>query len=275
MALARETFEYLPGLFLDVTRPTGPEPMPALVWLHGGAWRLGDRTWLPNHWDRLAQSGFVMVSVDYTLSGDAPFPRPLLDVRAAIDWLRTHADQQGIDPAAIGLWGSSAGGHLAALAALTGGSVQAVVDGYGPANLRAPDQDNPPTAALLGGCPDLARSASPALCDASHAPPFLILHGTADDLVPPSQSVALYDSLAAAERDVTLYLVEGFGHGFLNQAGRDEVAPGPRLDSGRLAAEPYAPAQIRTTGTAAWPASASFELVESFFRSHLTGRERP
>jgi acetyl esterase/lipase len=270
------TVEFSPGLYLDVTRPDGATRLPAIIWLHGGAWRMGDRTWLPDFWDDFALSGFVMVSIDYTLSGDAPFPRNLHDVRTAIRWVRAHADHYGVIPDAVGLWGSSAGGHLASLVALTGGdaTVQAVVDGYGPADLLAPDQDVPPTVGLLGGSPrefpDRARAASPALHDASQAPPFLILHGTGDDLVPASQSIALYDSLARAGRDATLYLIDGFGHGFLNPAGGDELGAGPRLDSGRLAAEPGAAASIRTTGSAAeLPTSASFELIRQFFHDRL------
>lgn len=270
--------EFSPGLFLDVARPDGAARLPAIIWLHGGAWRLGDHTMHPDRWDDFASS-FVMVSVDYTLSGVAPFPRNLRDVQAAVRWVRTQADDLGVASDSIGLWGSSAGGHLAALTALTDadGCIGAVVDGYGPADLTAADQDNPPTVALLGGRPgdkpESARAASPALLDASQAPPFLILHGAADDLVPPSQSIALYDSLARAGRDATLYLIEDFGHGFFNPVGGDELGPGPRLDSGRLAAAPGAPATVHTTGSAAdLPASASYELIAQFFHDRLDER---
>ena len=276
--------EFAPGLKLDIVRPEGTDRLPAILWLHGGAWRMGDRTWRPDFARYFAASGFVMVSLDYTLSGVATFPQPLLDVRAGIRWVREHADEYGIRADALGIWGSSAGGHLAALAGLLGSvptlggetisateaSVQAVVDGYGAGDLLAPDADNPPTHGLLGGLPadrvKLATQASPARqVVASDVPPFLILHGAADDLVPATQSVALYDALAAGGADATLYLIEGFGHGFLNPAGLDEVAPGPKLDSGRLEAEPTAGAELRTTSGRDWPASASFEVIERFF----------
>lgn len=284
--------EFAPGLRLDVVRPASGDRLPAIVWLHGGAWRMGDRTWRPDFSRYFAASGFVMVSLDYTLSGVATFPQPLLDVRAGIRWVREHADEFGILPDAIGIWGSSAGGHLAALAGLLGAvptlagetisqtdaSVQAVVDGYGAADLLTPDQDNPPTQGLLGGSPadrvELATQASPAhQAVTSGVPPFLILHGAADDLVPVTQSIALYETLAAGEADATLYLIEGFGHGFLNPAGLDEVAPGPKLDSGRLEAEPTAAAEVRSTSEREWPASASFDLIGRFFADTLVPRD--
>ena len=285
--------EFAPGLLLDIVRPASDVVLPAIIWLHGGAWRMGDRTWRPDFVRHFAASGFVMVSIDYTLSGDAIFPQPLFDVRAGIRWVREHAAEFGIRPDAIGLWGSSAGGHLAALAGLHGGvavldgevpvatsaAVQAVMDGYGAADLLAPDQDNPPTAGLLGGAPsdriELATQASPARTPVNDAPPFLIMHGAADDLVPASQSVALYEALAAAGADATLYLIDGFGHGFLNPAGLDEVAPGPRLDSGRLETEPDAAAELRSTHDRGWPAAASFAAIEQFFLDALDAPAAP
>lgn len=279
--------EFAPGLRLDIVRPQAPGRLPAIIWLHGGAWRMGDRTWRPDLERSFAASGFVMVSIDYTLSGTAPFPQPLFDVRAAIRWVRANADDYGIRPDAIGLWGSSAGGHLAALAGLLGSvptldgeepspidaGVQAVMDGYGAGDLLAADQDNPPTHGLLGGTPaertDLAIRASPARQPVSDAPPFLIMHGAADPLVPASQSIALYDALAAGGADATLYLIEGFGHGFLNPAGVNEVPGGPQLDSGRLEAEPTARAEVRTTRHREAAASASFTVIEQFFAATL------
>lgn len=285
--IAHLGIEFAPGLFLDIVRPAAPGRLPAIIWLHGGAWRMGDRSWRPDLERFFATSGFVMVSIDYTLSGDAPFPRPLFDVRAAIRWVRAHADDYGIQPDAIGLWGSSAGGHLAALAGVlgtvptldgeqpnpVGADVQAVMDGYGAADLLAPDQENPPTAGLLGGAPteqtELAIRASPARQSVSGAPPFLIMHGAADPLVPAGQSVALYDALVAGGADATLYLIEGFGHGFLNPAGVNEVPGGPPLDSGRLEAEPGAAAEVRSTGRWEPAASASFTVIERFFAATL------
>ncbi|MCX7520768.1 alpha/beta hydrolase [Microbacterium sp. STN6] len=285
--------EYAPGLLLDIVRPDVDGPLPVIIWLHGGAWRMGDRTGAP-HLDRhFAADGFAMVSIDYRLSGEARFPAPLHDVRRAVRWVRAHASDLGFDADRIGLWGSSAGGHLAALAGVTSwrqalpgetdtdvsAAVQAVVDGYGPADLTTPDQAVPPTEALLGGpvAENLAaaREASPALQVADAAPPFLIMHGTADPLMPPSQSERLFDALATRGHDATLYLIEGFGHGFFNPADTPEPGPetGITLDSGRLEAEPDAACRILhahdgTTQAAAGP-PASLDVIRDFFSKAL------
>ena len=94
--------EFAPGLFLDIVRPASDTVLPAIIWLHGGAWRMGDRTWRPDFARYFAALGFVMVSLDYTLSGDAVFPQQLCDVRAGIRWVREHAAEFGIQSDAIG-----------------------------------------------------------------------------------------------------------------------------------------------------------------------------
>ena len=98
-------------------QPTGSDP--AIVWLHGGGWYTGDRTLAPDLYRWFASRGFVMASIEYRLSGDALFPAQLFDVRSAVRHLRTHAAEYGIAGSVIGLWGSSSGGHLAALAGVT------------------------------------------------------------------------------------------------------------------------------------------------------------
>ncbi|MED4225911.1 alpha/beta hydrolase [Neobacillus cucumis] len=135
-------------LLLDLYLPIGAEgPVPVIVWLHGGGWRIGDRKLGPDFRVRFAEQGYAMASIEYRLSSEAIFPAQIHDVKAAIRWLRSVADEYGLDSGKIGLWGSSAGGHLAALAGTTGfgrleglelgnsdfsSEVQAVVDGYGP-----------------------------------------------------------------------------------------------------------------------------------------------
>ncbi|MEH7545874.1 MULTISPECIES: alpha/beta hydrolase [Bacillaceae] len=136
------------SLLLDLYLPIGAEgPVPVIVWLHGGGWRIGDRKLGPDFKVRFAESGYAMASIEYRLSSEAIFPAQIYDVKAAIRWLRSVAKEYGLDSNHIGLWGSSAGGHLAALAGTTGSGrledlelgnweslsdVQAVVDGYGP-----------------------------------------------------------------------------------------------------------------------------------------------
>lgn len=150
---------YRPRL-LDVQVPAGEGPFPAVVWIHGGGWLDGDRRYPPPtvpadllHGAVLG-AGLALVSIDYRHSLEAPFPAQLHDVKAAIRYVRTFADALGIDPDRIGVWGESAGGHLAALAGLVGpgtpqgaalegtqgvGSgetgVRAVVDWYGVSDL--------------------------------------------------------------------------------------------------------------------------------------------
>lgn len=147
-------------LLLDLYLPQGIErPLPVIIWLHGGGWRIGDRRLGPNLSRYFAERGFIMASIDYRLSAEAIFPAQIHDVKAAIRWLRMVADQYGIDGGRVGLWGSSAGGHLAALAGITGsgtledehlanialsGDVQAVVDGYGPTDFFQQDEHRDP-----------------------------------------------------------------------------------------------------------------------------------
>lgn len=142
-------------LLLDLYLPVGVnKPLPVIVWLHGGGWRIGDRKLGPDFRVLFAERGYAMASIEYRLSGEALFPAQIHDVKAAIRWLRSVANEYGLDSGHIGLWGSSAGGHLAALAGTTGegiledleldcadfsSEVQAVVDGYGPTDFLQMD----------------------------------------------------------------------------------------------------------------------------------------
>ena len=147
-------------LLADLYLPDGaPRPLPVIVWLHGGGWRVGDRRLAPDLGRFFAERGFAMASFDYRLSGDAIFPAAVEDVKTGIRWLRSVADVYSLDPARIGLWGSSSGGHLAAMAALSGpeafqpadsawatmsSAVQAVVTGYAPGDFLQMDEHRDP-----------------------------------------------------------------------------------------------------------------------------------
>ncbi|TWD88286.1 acetyl esterase/lipase [Neobacillus bataviensis] len=151
------------SLLLDLYLPIGAEgPVPVIVWLHGGGWRIGDRKLGPDLKVRFAERGYAMASIEYRLSSEAIFPAQIYDVKAAIRWLRSVANEYGLDSKHIGLWGSSAGGHLAALAGTTGSGrledlelgnweslsdVQAVVDGYGPTDFLQMEEYSNSTAA--------------------------------------------------------------------------------------------------------------------------------
>ena len=133
-------------------------PAPAILWIHGGGWRSGSRRVGPDLSRFFAARGFAMVAVDYRLSGRATFPAQIEDVKTAIRWVRSVGAEYGLDTGRVGLWGASSGGHLAALAALTGGdrftpadapyreqssAVQGVVDGYGPIDFLQMDAHRP------------------------------------------------------------------------------------------------------------------------------------
>lgn len=269
-----------PPLLLDLYLPVYPVGLlPSVIWVHGGAWRVGNRSFCPDLKRYFARRGYAMVNIEYRLSGESKFPAALDDLRAAIRWLRGHASDYGLDPEAVGLWGSSAGAHLAALAATTARDevdrVQAVVDGYGPTDLALGDaqglpggmvHDVPdsPESQLLGvrigeAGPELLRAVSPVAHVTDQAPPFLILHGSSDMLVPPGQSEILHEALVAAGVESTFYLIEGLDHGFLN--GRFfEVRPCP-------------PARVRTNASGVEQTlgfrAASYELIERFLDRHL------
>lgn len=230
-------------LFLDIIRPAVPseQPRPAIVYVHGGGWWEGDRSYgyIPNL--MLAKFGFFTITISYRLSQIAPYPAQIHDVKAAIRFLRANAEAFGIDPGRIGVWGHSAGGHLSAMAGLhadipelegESGSpgysskVQAVVPMSPPTDFTVDWRDlegNPfeesrlgPITQLLGGPiaekPELARLASPAALVAPGDAPSLILHGTMDEIVPFRQAELLVEAMARAGNDATLIAMTGVDH---------------------------------------------------------------
>lgn len=228
----RETPERTLRLDLMLPATRSPQPVPAILHLHGGGWYTGDKSAAANHF--LAQAGYVTASAQYRLSHQATFPAPIHDVKVAVRWLRSNAANHNIDPARIGVWGHSAGGHMAAFLGTSAGladfedddvgeidaSVQAVVNVSGITTLndgRARSADSP-AARLLGAAPqdvpDLARAFSPAthIRPKGMLPPFLHLHGSADTFVPIKHAEFLHDKLRAAGVDSTLIPVAGGDH---------------------------------------------------------------
>lgn len=290
-------------LVLDLYRPeTGAGATPVVVWLHGGGWFTGDRTLAPDLAERAAASGCAFASIEYRLSGEAIFPAQLHDVRAAVRFLRREAGRFGLDPDAIGLWGASAGGHLAVLAGVTGGvaalpgefdgapdgtsvDVRAVAASYPPVDLAAVVADSSaarpgadpatfPESRLLGGPPaqrpELAAASNPLEFVSPAAPPMQLSHGTGDVLVDHGQSEGLFAALTAAGVEAELFLLDGYRHGFLNPPGRLDVEIAKVMDDGRLVTEGRARAQRRTSGDP-HPAETTFGFadVDDFFRTHL------
>ncbi len=227
---------------LDVYVPKGIQgKAPVVVWIHGGGWQNGSKDRCPILY--LLDQGYVVASINYRLSGHAVFPAQMHDCKAAIRFLKANADKYHIDSNRVGVWGSSAGGHLVALLGTTGdapetegdlgvtagdGSVQAVCDFYGPTDFLAMDHgevksklrhDAPgsPEARLLGGVPsqsiEQAKAASPLTYISSSDPPFLIYHGDKDPVVPVEQSEVLEEQLEKAGVEVEMITVEGGEHG--------------------------------------------------------------
>lgn len=245
-------------LTLDLYLPGTGGRTPLVVFVHGGAWRAGSKEdpRVTNLGPRLVERGFALASIEYRLSDTATFPAQIVDVKASIRWLRAHADEYGLDSDNVGLWGPSAGGHLVALAGTSGDTeqwpqevypdqpdcVQAVLDWYGPTNFLLMDQQAPPDSAidhsapdspesqLLGcqitTCPDRVAAADPISYVSADDPPFLIMHGVRDRLVPYQQSELLFRALRDADLSATLYRLPTLGHGF----GINDLSANPPIE---------------------------------------------
>jgi len=221
---------------------------PAVVHFHGGGFRKGEASEKTALW--LAKSGFVGISINYRLSGEAIFPAAVHDCKTAIRWARANAEKYRIDPAHIGVFGGSAGGHLAAIVGTSVGddylegdgphqeyssSVQAVAENYGPTDFLsmndAPgkmDHDSPdsPESEFIGApiqsVPAQVQKANPITYVDASDPPILIIHGKKDMSVPYNQSELLYEALRNAGVTSKLVPVENAGHGF-NPDPKDAV----------------------------------------------------
>lgn len=225
-------------LRLDFYRPKKQKgASPLVVWVHGGAWRSGSRTRVPI--TGLLEDGYAIASVDYRLSGDAPFPAQVHDIKAALSYLRRHSDELGIDPQQMAIAGASAGGHLAALVgvsqsvpALTDRDtnspdrVSAIVSFFGASNLETILQQSTPHGLnvrvpalqlLLRGQPDqkpeLARLASPVTHVDAEDPPLLLIHGDQDPQMPINQSHELEGAYKQVGSEVEFDVVHGGAHG--------------------------------------------------------------
>ena len=235
-------------LKLDLYLPENPVgKLPVIVWIHGGSWKSGSKDFCPIAF--MAHKGLAIVSLDYRLSTVATYPAQLHDCKGAIRWLRANAAKYQLDPDRLGIFGASAGGHLAALLATTGtvkqlegnvggnleysSDVQAVCAFYPPTDLdklvtnpewrRSPISD---IGRLLGGPLNdnlqKAATANPINYISPKTAPIFLLHGDRDTLVPISQSEILYNALQKAGVASEFAIVKGKGHGII---APPDVAP--------------------------------------------------
>jgi acetyl esterase/lipase len=235
-------------LAFDLSYPlTGEGPFPLVVYVHGGAWRMGDKgggaglAFKP----ALLEAGYAFAAINYRLAPAHPFPAQIQDVQCALRFFRAHASLLAVDPQRFAAIGGSAGGHLVSLLGLTTGEgiwpqagpyqgvsseVHAVVDLFGPTDLRflAEPAFQDVMADVFGEAVESEAALweySPLAHVTPEAPPFLILHGDADPVVPLGQSQALYEALLAEGVPVELVVVQNGGHS--NDLFLPKAHPGP------------------------------------------------
>ncbi len=237
-----------PRQMLDLLLPKDleGEPLPVVVFIHGGGWRNGNKQGGRNRVNPFVASGnYAGVTVAYRLSGEAQWPSQIHDCKAAIRWIRAHAKQYNLNADRIGVWGTSAGGHLVTMLGTSGdvkamdgslGSnneyssrVTCVVDFFGPTNFLTMnetaiesarldhDAADSPESLLIGGAiqdnPEKVATADPITYVSADDPAILIVHGTMDPLVSFNQSELLYAALEKKGVEKTLITVEGGEHG--------------------------------------------------------------
>jgi acetyl esterase/lipase len=189
---------------LDLYLPRSGEAAPLIITIHGGGWLGGDKAEMP--FMPFLAEGYAVASINYRLSQHAVFPAQIEDCKAAVRWLRRNSAQFNIDPDRIGVWGPSAGGHLAALLG-TAGETRIFDVGE---NLD------------VSSAVQAVQRANPITYITPQAPPFLIAHGDADPLAPHHQSELLEAALKSAGVPVKLHTVKRGGHGF-RDARADEL----------------------------------------------------
>ena len=220
-------------LLLDLYVPTGrTKAGPAILFIHGGAWKSGKRADMKYYCAKFAERGYVTATVTYRLLQEAPFPAAVQDVKCAVRWLRANAAAYRVDPNRIAVSGNSAGGHLAMMIGYSddpslegdGGHpgvssrVLAVVDFYGATDLTTDYARNHKLITdFLGGktfeeAPEVFQLASPLSHLTKDDPPTLIFQGTIDSLVPVAQADALADKLKELGIDYIYERYEGWPH---------------------------------------------------------------
>lgn len=257
------------------------KPLPVVALIHGGGWVNGDRLGYAAQAIQLARTGdYAAVTVGYRLTGEASWPAQVHDCKAAIRWIRAHADELRLDPEKIAVWGSSAGGHLSSLLGTSGGvkdlegglgpntqfssRVQCVVNLCGPEDFTQAlmfDPEGRPVwkddavSGLLGGSAEArhaeAVAASPVTYVSKDDPPFITFHGTQDKRVAWLHAEAIHAALRKAGVTSLLVPITGGGHSSVShpevkvrgQQFTDRVLRGIEtvIDTTPLQAAPEAP----------------------------------
>jgi acetyl esterase/lipase len=246
--------------------------MPTVVYIHGGGWVSGNSS-LPagsveaDVEEQLIHRGWIFISISYRLAPAFRWPAQLVDAKCAIRYVRANAGALHVNPSLITVMGASAGGYLASMVGLTdnttlfvegdnpaeSSAVAAVVDEYGPTNLTSPDLVDAKVLPLLvkETFGETVGRRSPALVAASPvtyvhpgAPPFLVIHGVRDEVVPPSQSEMLVGALQGAGDSAQLIFVHNAAHGLVHR-GDGPVSPSLAMVAADIVT--FLTAQLRPT----------------------------
>ncbi len=214
-------------LLLDAFVPVEDRSHPAVLVVHGGAWRSGNRKQLHGYANALAKKGFVCFAIDYRLAPDHKFPAQIDDCREAVKWIRKNASEYKVNPEQLGAIGYSAGGHLVCLLATTGEApndsngnvdtrIQAVAAGGAPTDFRWFPDDGKWAEYWMGGdlktVPEKFHNASAAAFADKDDPPVFFFNGTADELVPLTWSMPCYNALKEKGVTVEMHKIDGAGH---------------------------------------------------------------
>lgn len=215
---------------MDVYFPESGGPWPVLLYVHGGGWRHGDKSEAGMFAQLMTSQGYLVVSINYRLYPPANFPAMIQDVKCAVRSLRANAGQYNLDPNRIGAAGVSAGGHLVALLGTTDQSagwdvgeyleqssrVQAVIPMAGVMDLSRdfPNADIETMKRVGFGEYNVAE-ASPITHVTPDDPPFLLIHGEQDELVPVEQSQLMYERLLQANVPAQIVIVKNAGHSMI------------------------------------------------------------